>query len=65
MIQDFIINGIIGGQEILIIVLIILILFGAKKIPDLMKGVGKGVKEFKDATSEKEDNKKDNSTQKK
>lgn len=38
----------IGTQEFLIIVLIILILFGGKKIPELMKGLGKGVRSFKD-----------------
>jgi sec-independent protein translocase protein TatA len=38
----------IGTQEILIIALIILLLFGGKKIPELMKGLGKGVKNFKD-----------------
>ena len=49
----------IGGQEILFIALIILLLFGGKKIPELMKGLGKGVRSFKegmngnDAPSEK------------
>ena len=38
----------IGTQELLIIVLIILILFDGKKIPELMKGLGKGVRSFKD-----------------
>ncbi len=38
----------LGGPEIIFIVLIVVLLFGAKKIPDLMKGVGKGVKSFKD-----------------
>ena len=38
----------IGTQEILIIALIILLLFGGKKIPELMRGLGKGVKSFKD-----------------
>ena len=37
----------IGWQEILLILLIVLILFGAKKIPELAKGLGRGVKEFK------------------
>ncbi len=41
--------GGLGFSEIMIIVLIIVILFGAKKIPDLMKGVGKGIREFSDA----------------
>ncbi len=51
--------GSIGFQEILVIALIVLLLFGGKKIPELMKGLGKGVKNFKDgmngadATTEK------------
>ncbi len=40
-----------GTTEIILIVLLILLLFGAKKIPELMRGVGRGVKEFKDAVS--------------
>jgi sec-independent protein translocase protein TatA len=40
--------GLIGLNEGLVIVLILLVLFGGKKIPELMKGLGKGVKEFKD-----------------
>ena len=44
--------GILGGQEILIIAIIILLLFGGAKIPQLMRGLGKGMKEFKDATNE-------------
>ncbi len=47
--------GIIGGQEILIILLIVLVLFGGKKIPELMKGLGKGVKEYKKAMNGVED----------
>ena len=39
--------GNMGGQEILIIALIILLLFGGKKIPELMRGLGKGVSQFK------------------
>lgn len=42
----------LGGQEILFILLIILLLFGARKIPELARGLGKGIREFKDATSE-------------
>ena len=41
--------GPIGFSEILIILAIVLLLFGAKKIPELMKGVGKGIREFSDA----------------
>ena len=40
----------LGGSEMIIILIIILLLFGGKKIPELMKGLGKGVKEFKDAS---------------
>ena len=43
--------GILGPQQIILIVVLLILLFGAKKIPELMKGVGKGIKEFKDATN--------------
>lgn len=46
----------IGMQEILVLALIILLLFGGKKIPELMKGLGKGVKSFKDGMNGKLDN---------
>lgn len=39
----------IGSSEIIIILIIILLLFGGRKIPELMRGLGKGMKEFKDA----------------
>ena len=45
----------IGMQEILVLALIILLLFGGKKIPELMKGLGKGVKNFKDGMNGKLD----------
>lgn len=51
--------GILGGQEILLIVLIVLIIFGGRKIPELMKGVGKGIKEFKSATKADDEDKKE------
>lgn len=41
----------IGGQEIIIILLIVVILFGGKKIPELMRGLGQGIKEFNNAKS--------------
>lgn len=44
----------LGFKEILIIALIIVVLFGAKKIPELMKGVGSGIKEFKDAVKDED-----------
>lgn len=42
--------GIIGPWQIILIVVIILLLFGGKKIPELMRGLGSGIKEFKDAS---------------
>lgn len=42
--------GMFGGPELLIIVFVVLILFGGKKLPELMRGLGKGVSEFKKAT---------------
>ena len=50
----------IGMQEILIIALIVLLLFGGKKIPELMKGLGKGVRSFKEGMNEKLDDDKGN-----
>ena len=47
--------GNIGAPEIIIIALIVLLIFGGKKIPELMKGLGKGVKSFKDGINEKDD----------
>ena len=41
-----------GGTEILVILAIVLLLFGGRKIPELMRGLGKGMKEFKDATKD-------------
>lgn len=47
--------GMPGGWELVIIVLVIILLFGAKKIPELAKGLGKGIREFKDASKEIKD----------
>ncbi|MEG8947044.1 twin-arginine translocase TatA/TatE family subunit [Rosettibacter firmus] len=47
--------GNLGASEILIIVLVVLLLFGAKKIPELAQGIGKGMREFKKALREVED----------
>lgn len=56
--------GMIGPWQIVIIIAVVILLFGAKKIPELMKGVGKGIKDFKDATKDSSDkdpeDKKDN-----
>ncbi|MBO6200542.1 twin-arginine translocase TatA/TatE family subunit [Epilithonimonas ginsengisoli] len=52
----------ISWQHILIVALILLLLFGGKKIPELMKGLGSGIKEFKDAVKEEDKKKDPNST---
>ena len=46
--------GFLGGQELLIILIIVVLLFGAKKIPELAKGLGTGIKEFKKASNDAE-----------
>jgi sec-independent protein translocase protein TatA len=46
----------LGAMEITLIVLVVLLLFGGKKIPELMRGLGKGMKEFKDGKDGLEDN---------
>ena len=51
--------GIVGPWEIVIVALIFLLLFGGKKIPELMKGLGKGVKSFKEGLNEIEKDIKD------
>jgi len=48
MIQAYLL-GVLGTQEIIIILVIVLLLFGGRKIPELMKGLGRGVREFNDA----------------
>lgn len=47
--------GVFGPWQVVLIVAIVVLLFGGKKIPELMKGLGKGVKEFKDATNGKDE----------
>lgn len=49
--------GIFGPWQVIAILVVALLLFGGKKIPELMKGLGKGVKEFKDASSKPEEEK--------
>lgn len=44
--------GGLGGTEVILILVAILLLFGAKRIPELAKGLGRGIREFKDATNE-------------
>ena len=43
-----------GGTSIILIVVVVLLLFGGRKIPELMRGLGSGIKEFKDATKDDE-----------
>lgn len=52
-----VILGMVGPWQIALIVLAILLLFGGKKIPELMRGLGSGIKEFKDATKDDEEKK--------
>ncbi|EIJ38357.1 twin-arginine translocase TatA/TatE family subunit [Galbibacter orientalis] len=47
--------GMIGPWQIAIVVILVLLLFGGKKIPELMRGLGSGIKEFKDASKEDEE----------
>ena len=56
----FLLLGIPGGGELIIIAIVILLLFGGRKIPELMRGLGSGIKEFKQAAKEEEP--KDNSS---
>ena len=44
--------GIVSGPQIIIIVVVILLLFGGRKIPELMRGLGSGIKEFRNASKE-------------
>ena len=57
--------GMLGPTEILIIVLVVLLLFGGKKIPELMRGLGRGVREFKDGIEGKDDQDKNENQNKK
>ena len=47
--------GMIGAPQIILIVVVVLLLFGGRKIPELMRGLGSGIKEFKKATKEEEE----------
>ncbi|KIX20513.1 preprotein translocase subunit TatA [Flavobacterium sp. 316] len=46
--------GVIGGPQIILIIVALLLLFGGKKIPELMKGLGSGIKEFKNAAKDED-----------
>lgn len=58
--------GVIGVPQVILIVVVLLLLFGGKKIPELMKGLGSGIKEFKNAAKEDDNlaSKKDETTPK-
>ncbi len=44
----------IGGPQIIVVLIVLVLLFGGRKIPELMKGLGQGIKEFKTATKEED-----------
>jgi len=52
MAPQFVLAGMFGPTEIILIVLVLVLLFGGKKIPELMRGIGQGMKEFKKAKDE-------------
>lgn len=52
---DSILIGMLGANEFIIILIVVVLLFGGRKIPELMRGLGKGMKEFKNATKDIED----------
>ncbi len=54
MIAQTILLGMLGPWQIVLIVAVVVLLFGGRKIPELMKGIGSGIKEFKNATKEDE-----------
>lgn len=56
----FVIAGMIGPQELIIVLIVVVLLFGGTKIPELMKGLGKGIKEFKNASKEENEEPKKN-----
>jgi sec-independent protein translocase protein TatA len=58
--ENVVYAGFVGGPQIIVIILAILLLFGGKKIPELMKGMGKGIKGFKDEMNGTGDESKDN-----
>jgi sec-independent protein translocase protein TatA len=60
-----IIVGVIGPTEVILIVVVVVLLFGGKKIPELMKGLGKGIREFKEGMQGDQNPPKNNSTEEK
>jgi sec-independent protein translocase protein TatA len=58
--KSFVLLGMVGPWQIVLVVLVVLLLFGGKKIPELMKGLGQGINEFKKGKSESEKKSEDN-----
>ena len=50
--EAFVLLGFVGPWQIVLIILVVVLLFGGRKIPELMKGIGQGMKEFKNATKD-------------
>lgn len=50
-----ILAGVIGPGQVVLIIVVVLLLFGGKKVPELMRGLGEGIKEFKKASKESDD----------
>jgi len=64
MMECFVLAGMFGPTEIVIIILVLVLLFGGRKIPELMKGLGQGMKEFKKATKDEPAKNQDNTESK-
>jgi sec-independent protein translocase protein TatA len=58
--NTFIFLGMVGPWQIILILAIVLLLFGGKKIPELMKGLGKGIRNFKEGMNNPDEDEKDN-----
>ncbi len=63
--EAFVLLGMPGWSQILLVVIAILLLFGGKKIPELMRGIGQGMKEFKKATGDDDKDEEPDETDKK
>jgi sec-independent protein translocase protein TatA len=50
--EAYVIMGMVGPWQIVLLILVVVLLFGGRKIPELMKGIGQGMKEFKNATKD-------------
>jgi len=61
----FVLAGIVGPWQLVLIILALVLLFGGKKIPELMKGIGQGIKEFKNANKEMKEEELENEREKK